>query len=140
GYGDLLAQIKERIRTAQLKASLAVNRGMIELYWDIGHDIVVRQEREGWGKKVIERLAHDLGREFPGVEGFSAGNLWRMRAFVLAYRSHDEILAQPARELGRVGKVTRAARGAEPSILPQAAAQTLPQPVAEIPWFHNVVL
>jgi hypothetical protein len=94
----------------QLRASLAVNRELIELYWNIGHDIVARQEREGWGKRVIERLAHDLGREFPGVEGFSARNLWRMRALVLAYRSGDRTLAQPVRELGRAGILAQPAR------------------------------
>lgn len=75
-YGDWLAKLEKRILAAQLKASLAVNRGLIELDWDIGREIVRRQEREGWGRSAIERLAGDLGREFPGVEGFSARNLW----------------------------------------------------------------
>jgi hypothetical protein len=65
-----LKDIKERVRTAQMRAALAVNRELILLYWSIGRDILVRQEAEGWGTKVIERLAKDLGAEFPGSEKY----------------------------------------------------------------------
>jgi len=59
-YGALLVDIKNRIRTAQLKASLSVNRELIQLYWDIGHLIVERQRVQGWGRSVVERLASDI--------------------------------------------------------------------------------
>jgi predicted nuclease of restriction endonuclease-like (RecB) superfamily len=78
-YEKLLAEIKQRIRSAQTRAALAVNRELVLLYWQIGREIVERQSREGWGAKVIERLAADLGREFPEVEGFGARNLRNMR-------------------------------------------------------------
>jgi predicted nuclease of restriction endonuclease-like (RecB) superfamily len=81
GYAALLKNIEERVRTAQVRAALAVNRELILLYWSIGRDILVRQEAEGWGTKVIERLAKDLGAEFPGVEGFSPRSLKYMRTF-----------------------------------------------------------
>ena len=58
GYGELLDDIKARIRSAQIKAALAVNSELIALYWSIGRDIVERQRREGWGTKVIDRLGH----------------------------------------------------------------------------------
>jgi hypothetical protein len=74
GYPALLEDIKSRIRTAQIKASLSVNRELIELYWTIGRDIVDRQRREGWGKSVVERLANDLRRAFPGLSGYSPQN------------------------------------------------------------------
>jgi predicted nuclease of restriction endonuclease-like (RecB) superfamily len=129
GYAALLEDIKARIRAAQVKAALSVNRELIELYWSIGRDIVQRQRQEGWGKSVVDRLAADLQREFPGVAGFSPRNFWRMRAFYLAWT--DEVLAQPAGEEGR-------------TILTQPASeldgQNLPQAAAGIPWFHNVVL
>jgi hypothetical protein len=75
GYAALRKEIKERVRTAQMRAALAVNRELILLYWSIGRDILNRQKAEGWGTKVIDRLAKDLGTEFPGVEGFSPRNL-----------------------------------------------------------------
>ena len=85
GYATLLKDIKERVHAAQVRAALAVNRELTLLYWSIGQDILGRQRTEGWGTKVIERLAKDLGAEFPGVEGFSSRNLKYMRAFAEAW-------------------------------------------------------
>jgi predicted nuclease of restriction endonuclease-like (RecB) superfamily len=81
GYGELLSQLKERIRAAQLRAAAAVNRELIVLYWQIGREILHRQQREGWGAKVIDRLASDLRRSFPEMTGLSPRNLKYMRAF-----------------------------------------------------------
>lgn len=85
GYGALLATLKERIRDARLRSSLAVNRELILLYWSIGRDILARQRDEGWGAKTIDRLAADLRRDFPEMTGLSARNLKYMRAFAEAY-------------------------------------------------------
>lgn len=97
-YLSLLGEIKERIRSAQLAALRAVNRELIELYWDIGRMIVQRQEGETWGRKIVENLAADLRNEFPGVSGFSYPNLYRMRQFYEAYRE-DVILSPLVREI-----------------------------------------
>jgi predicted nuclease of restriction endonuclease-like (RecB) superfamily len=118
GYAALLDDLKARIRTTQIKASLAVNRELTLLYWHIGKAIVERQQREGWGKSVIDRLARDVRAAFPGLSGFSPGNVWRMRAFYLAYSQEVAILAQAARELG----------------------DGPPSGVAALPWGHNIVL
>ena len=85
GYDELLRQLKERIRSAQLRAGLAVNREMVLLYWQIGREILQRQEQEGWGAKVIDRLAADLRRAFPDMTGLSPRNLKYMRAFAAAW-------------------------------------------------------
>src|SRR3954452_12537431 len=85
GDAELLEDLKGRVRTAQLKAALSVNREMIRLYWDIGRLIVERQEREGWGKGIVDRLAKDIQQAFPGLAGFSPSNVSRMKAFYLAY-------------------------------------------------------
>jgi len=75
GYDDFLHDLKFRIRTAQTRAALAVNSELILLYWQIGRDILTRQKDEGWGAKVIERLANDLRKEFPDMKGFSPSTL-----------------------------------------------------------------
>jgi len=85
GYEEFLRDLKARIRSAQIKAALSVNRELILLYWEIGRDILRQQGTQGWGSKVIERLAQDLCREFPDVKGFSLRNLKYMRAFAEAY-------------------------------------------------------
>jgi predicted nuclease of restriction endonuclease-like (RecB) superfamily len=80
-YADFLADLKKRIRAAQVRAVLSVNRELVLLYWQIGRDILDRQERESWGSKVIDRLAVDLKRAFPEMKGFSPRNLKYMRRF-----------------------------------------------------------
>ena len=85
GYESLLADLKKRIKNARVHAALSVNRELIILYWQIGRSILQRQGEEGWGSKVIERLANDLRREFPDMKGLSRANLFYMRAFADAY-------------------------------------------------------
>jgi predicted nuclease of restriction endonuclease-like (RecB) superfamily len=84
-YAAWLAELKTRIHVAQQRASLAVNRELVLLYWQIGRDILARQDREGWGSKVIGRLAQDLRNAFPDMKGFSPRNLKYMRAFAEAW-------------------------------------------------------
>lgn len=97
-YIDLLSEVKERVRNAQYAALRSVNRELIALYWDIGRMIVGRQVENSWGKSVVERLATDLQAEFPGVSGFSASNLWRMKGFYEVYASSEK-LAPLVREI-----------------------------------------
>jgi predicted nuclease of restriction endonuclease-like (RecB) superfamily len=92
-YADLLDGLKQRIRLAQVRAALAVNRELVMLYWQIGREILDRQRQEGWGAKVIEHLARDLRLEFPDMKGFSPRNLKYMRAFAEAY-SDEQIVQQ----------------------------------------------
>lgn len=151
GYATILADLKTRVRAAQLRTAVAVNRGLIALYWDIGRTIVAAQATQGYGNEIVEQLAADLRASFPSMAGFSPRNVWRMRAFYLAWTGDREKLSQPASE-------------SDPMILPQVVAelgdQNLPQPVAvsaivtqparplalppepvvSLPWGHNTVL
>jgi predicted nuclease of restriction endonuclease-like (RecB) superfamily len=74
-YQDLLARLKSQIRTAQVRAAVAVNQELVLLYWGIGRQILERQTNEGWGKSVIPRLSKDLSSEFPEMQGLSPRNL-----------------------------------------------------------------
>src|SRR5436190_15817941 len=94
GYDDFLRDLKERIRSAQVRAALAVNRELVLLYWQIGRDILARQQQRGWGARVIDRLAADLHQAFPEMQGFSRRNLKYMRAFAEAWP--DEPIVQQA--------------------------------------------
>jgi predicted nuclease of restriction endonuclease-like (RecB) superfamily len=96
-YPEFIVSLKQRIRSAQVKAALSVNRELVLLYWQIGNDILTRQEREGWGAKVIDRLSSDLIHEFPEIKGFSVRNLKYMQKFARAWRHTaivQELLAQ----------------------------------------------
>ena len=90
-YRSVLEQIKTDIRSAQHQASLSVNRHLILLYWRIGREILQRQDAEGWGSKVIDRLAADLHQEFPELEGLSSRNLKYMRAFAKAWPNEEMV-------------------------------------------------
>ncbi len=94
GYEEFLNDLKQRIRSAQIKAAIAVNSELIALYWDIGKRIVEKQEEAGWGDSVVERLAEDLRREFPGIKGFSRSNIFGMRQFYLSYRGSSRKVQQ----------------------------------------------
>lgn len=91
-YAALLNDLKQRIRSSQVKAALAVNKELLFLYWQIGCDILARQQAEGWGSKVIDRLAQDLKQAFPALTGFSPRNLKYMRAFAEAWPDETIVL------------------------------------------------
>jgi predicted nuclease of restriction endonuclease-like (RecB) superfamily len=100
-YPEFLAEVKARIAAARTRAVLAVNSELIKLYWEIGHEILDRERREGWGAKVIDRLAADLRRDFPEMTGLSRANLHHMRRFADAWpgENADAIVQQPVRQL-----------------------------------------
>lgn len=97
-YADWRSGIKSRVVAARQRAVLAANAELIELYWQIGREILERQARQGWGSKVIERLARDLREAFPDMKGFSARNLIYMRAFAEAWPD-AEIVQQTVAQL-----------------------------------------
>lgn len=109
-YPRFLTEIKARIAAARTRATLAVNTELLKLYWEIGHDILLRERREGWGAKVIDRLAADLRRDFPEMKGLSRSNLHYMRNFAAAWP------------------------------LPGGSQEIVQQPVGQLPWGHNIAL
>ena len=162
-YGALLADLKQRVRRAQVRAALSVNRELVLLYWHIGREILRSQQAEGWGTKVIERLAKDLRREFPEMSGLSRTNLLYMRAFAETYSSDaivqqaagqfvQQLVAQLPAQATRLGvkpsrkPIVQQPVGQLPLLtkVPQAAAQlefdVPPEPFASLPWGHNVLL
>lgn len=145
-YLEFVAELKARVISARVTAARAINREAILLYWDIGCGIVDKQQRLGWGDSVVEMVARDLQRAFPGAKGFSLSSIWRMRQFYLAHNER-EFLAQAVRELQSPPS------GPQPgSSLPQIAAETrqsganpdLAQIVRDfvtvVPWGHHVLM
>ncbi|HEX3720539.1 MAG TPA: PDDEXK nuclease domain-containing protein [Verrucomicrobiae bacterium] len=131
GYARLLGNLKARVRAAQLRAAVSVNRELIRLYWDIGKIIVEAQKTKGYGKQVVERLAEDLQKEFPGTAGFSPQNVWFMRSFYLAWLAMPQKLSQAVRE-SKTAILSQPVR--------ELAASAPPAPILELPWGHNRLL
>jgi len=91
-YIQTLNELKSKIKTAQIKAALSVNAEMIYLYWEIGNTILQKQQQEGWGANIINRLSGDLQKSFPDMKGFSPRNLGYMKKFAETYP--DSIILQ----------------------------------------------
>ena len=90
-YKTFLTEIKEKIHQAQYEAMKLVNKTLLALYWEIGKSIVEKQKEHGWGKSIVETLSKDLQNEFPGVQGYSARNLWYMRNFYAQYEDNTKL-------------------------------------------------
>ncbi len=98
-YASLLSDLKQRIRTAQVRAAMASNASMLLLYWEIGGVLAERQKTAGWGAAVLPRLADDLRNDLPEVKGFSARNLRLMIQFFDEYRAFGAIWHRPVAKL-----------------------------------------
>lgn len=137
GYGAFLGEIKQRIAAARVSAARAVNRELVRLYWDIGRGIAEKQKRLGWGQAVIERLAGDLQRAFPGTTGFSARNLRNMKQFYDAYCLPS--IWQPAVAKSRAVRGRTGFRQQAVAKMPAGKrAELLPPVLAEVPWGHHL--
>ena len=90
-YPEVLDALKDEIVAARLKAAVAVNAALIEMYWRIGMTISTRMAAQGWGAKVVDHLAKDLRSAFPGMKGLSARNLRYMRSFAEAYAKNQPL-------------------------------------------------
>jgi predicted nuclease of restriction endonuclease-like (RecB) superfamily len=139
-YRQFIDQLKSRVLSARLSAARAVCSDMILLYWDIGRGIVEKQRTLGWGDSVVEMVASDLRRAFPGTTGFSPRNVWYMRRFFEVYGTAD-FLQQAVADLRqsqkgsaiRLQPVAKMGAGDDP-------LQFLQQLVAEIPWGHHIMI
>ena len=132
-YLACLSQLSGRVRQAHMVAARRVNFELVSLYWDIGCEIVTRQQSLGWGDAVVERLAVDLRAEFPGMSGFSNANVWRMKQFYLEHTA-PEFLAQVVREMAAKNSSPKKTR------LPTQAklAPAVREMAAAIPWGHHI--
>jgi predicted nuclease of restriction endonuclease-like (RecB) superfamily len=139
-YSAWLGDLKTRIHAAQQRATLAVNCELVTLYWQIGNDILTRQAAQGWGAKVIDRLANDLRTAFPEMKGFSPRNLKYMRAFAAAWPDAAFVLQHAAQiEAGGIVQGALAQNEVEESA-PQGAGQIVQAPLARLPWYHHIAL
>ena len=98
-YQPFLDEIISKIQSVRYEMLKTVNRHTVTLYWEIGKSVSEQMQNEGWGKSVVEQLSKDLMRNYPGVRGFSASNIWRMKTFFETY-IHNEKLAPLVREIG----------------------------------------
>lgn len=162
-YHQWLQQLKERIRSAQIKAALRVNAELLSLYWDLGKEILNKEKNAGWGTGFLPALSNDLKVEFPDLKGFSLTNLKYIRIWVNFYTpligqqvvdqlDQNEKRQQPVAQFvqqpaGLIKKKKSVQQAVAPShqILPQLVAQfgqqtvdQIPTVLTTIPWGHHL--
>lgn len=120
-YIDFLDEVKSKIRQASYSAVLSANKSILILYWDIGKSILIKQKKEGWGAKVVDRLSADLSTSFPEMKGFSRRNLIYMRKFAEAY---PEFVQVPLAQIND----------------DSATTLIVQEPLAQLPWYHHITL
>lgn len=139
-YSAILQDLKEKIRQARLRATLAVNAELLKIYWEIGYTILQQQKSEGWGAKVIDRLAADLRLEFTDMKGLSPRNFKYMRAFADAYP--DFIIVQQS--IAQLQNIDREPSGFVQAALAQTGSTSNPLivqvPLAQLTWYHHITL
>jgi len=135
-YVAFIRDIKQRIQSAQLKAAVAVNQGLLLLYWDLAERIVAKQREAAWGDGFLTQMSRDLQAEFPDMKGFSKRNLEMMRQWFRFWSDDPAIAKQLASQLGgdAVGQQAVAQSGGS-EIGQQAVV-----PFFLIPWWHNIVI
>ena len=142
-YVNWIADIKNRYRSAQVKATVKVNAEKLLFNWQMGRDLVQKKAEERWGTGVVEQVSLDLKREFPDADGFSTSNLWYMKKWYLFYtQGEEEILHQASAELQmlekhHVAKLHQVGGEFSSEKLHQVGGE-FPLPFALIPWRHHV--
>ena len=148
-YVAFIRDIKQRIQAAQIKASVAVNQGMLRLYWDLGERIVAKQLEAAWGDGFLTQMSRDLQTEFPEIKGFSLSNLKYMRQWFLFWSADPAIAKQAASQSGGVTIAKQAVAQLEGSQIGQQSVaqsgtaeigQQLVGQITQIPWGHNLVI
>ncbi|MCE9612298.1 MAG: PDDEXK nuclease domain-containing protein [Chthoniobacter sp.] len=145
-YRHFIEALKARVLSARISAARAITHEAILLYWDIGQGIVEKQEEHGWGDSVVEIVAADLQRAFPGAKGFSSANIWRMRQFYLVHNERKflaqvvrELQASPARHRPKPFLPQLVAENCKPDSEPNLA-QVVRDFASAVPWGHHVLM
>ena len=123
-YKQWLVELKKKIQTAQIKAAIQVNRQLLNTYWELGKEIVEKQQQANWGDALIPQLSKDLSAAFPDIKGFSRTNLFYIRQWYLFYTNQSVIVPQA------VGQLPTGPNQV-------SSAEKVPQLVGQIPWGHN---
>lgn len=131
-YRNWLVDLKNRIQQSQIKAAIKVNTELLQLYWELGAQIVEKQANAKWGDGLIKQLSIDLMKEFPTMKGFSERNLWFVKKWYLFYGQGDEKLKQLVSELPEKQSIER------PQLVGKVELQNITKKVTQIPWGHNL--
>ena len=133
-YKNWLGDLKQRIRHCQIKAAVKVNTELLQLYWQMGCDIVQKQKDAHWGEGFLKQLSHDLMEEFPKMAGWDERNLRRMRQWYSAYNQICTFRTQVVPEMNENDNINRA------QSVPDLSFDKLPADFFSVPWGHHILI
>ena len=138
-YKQWLTALKQRIRSAQIKAALKVNAELLVLYWDLGREILLKEKEQNWGSGFLKSLSNDLKADFPEVKGFSLTNLKYIRIWVSFYLPviGQQVVDQLQGSGGLATSLPSQQTAAQNEIVPQSLDQ-LPELFTSVPWGHHL--
>ncbi len=128
-YRDWIAEIKDRVQSSQVKAAVAVNQELLELYWFLGEQILEKQSTAKWGEGFLKQMSEDLLSEFPDLKGFSHRNLKSIRQWYTFWTRPTEIGKQAVSQIGKKGKQ-----------LVSQSKTDIKTLITQVPWGHNILL
>jgi predicted nuclease of restriction endonuclease-like (RecB) superfamily len=139
-YIEWITELKQRYRSAQVKAVIKVNAEKLQFNWLLGRDLVRKKAEERWGSGVVEQLSLDMQRDFPDADGFSVSNLWFMKKWYCFYTQKEAVqkLQRPVAEL-ESEKLQQPVREFEKTKLHQVGAE-MPAFFAGVPWGHHIAI
>ncbi|MFA7418187.1 MAG: PDDEXK nuclease domain-containing protein [Melioribacteraceae bacterium] len=139
-YKNWLAGLKTKVRTAQLKAAVRVNKELLTLYWELGADIISKQSETKWGDKFLQQLSKDLAEEFPEIKGFSERNLKYIRQWYSFYASTTNAFGQqPVAQIAKQLVLQSPTVSNSQQTVDLISQQAVPL-ITQIPWGHNIAI
>ena len=138
-YKDWLVELKSTIQQRQIKAAIAVNSELILLYWELGKQIVEKQENAKWGTGFIDQLSLDLKAEFPQMNGFSRSNLFAIKKFYSFYNQHSEAIHQIDGQ-NKTNTIIHQTDGQFENQEKKEKNNLIINLCSKIPWLHNIII
>ena len=139
-YATWIGELKLRIRQSQIKAAVKVNTELLQLYWQLGSDIVEKQKNTKWGDGFLKQLSQDLSAEFPEMKGFSLRNIERIRKWYIAYKDVFPIATQLVPQLEDSSKTAQPVSQSQTKDVSQVATELIRQDFFSIPWGHHILI
>ena len=139
-YAAWIGELKLRIRQSQIKAAVKVNTELLQLYWQLGRDIVEKQKNAKWGDGFLKQLSQDLSAEFPEMKGFSLRNIERIRKWYIAYKDVFPIATQPVPQLEGSSKTAQVVSQFQTEDVSQVVTRQIRQDFFSVPWGHHILI
>lgn len=145
-YKEWLTDLKQRYRKAQVRAAVKVNEEMLQFYWSLGRDIMIKNAETKWGSGFLKQTSLELQKEFPNNSGLSYRNLRYARQWFSFYCEQFSIWQHPVAKLDNTNQnewqhdVAKLEHISERKWVQSIPAIEMPAIFAKIAWSHHIII